>query len=954
MSVQGPFRVGNSQDAYGQVFHAISDQPWLVGSLLSVAGAVLGAGGLTLQKAAHYRLAKISENGERSLPAPYHKLASSPTYCLGVVLMVSHLVVMTLALTYAPETTVAPLGALQVVISFMMAYGLLHERFNKTDVRATCTCIFGLAMAVVSMPRNIPGYMENFPMNEFVEFCEGLHRNRGFMIYLQVWSLLVAICLFCLYMKSLRKIAKPFALPMLVGLLSSGWQFAAKLAGTLAHRGWKQPDVWYFSATHIIMVSTCILFVLSLCATCEGLRHLDLRFFAPTSFSATMAGTLVQGIVFFREWKLMTSIDLCVFTIACLISMAATLWISPEHKRLAVAESSSIGSTEPLLSQIPSSDCSDPLLQHKAVLQIMEEHRMLKPEARCQRPLKVIDLHVPTSNAKHACLLRAVMRFVPLLVCISMVVVIWGSFLLDYLVVTFGLLTIWGMYQSYKYGLHIALFAYVGQRKMAAYSTADFHKLYLAQRKQRLLEGESEIPSGQPDWDDVTHFVVLPNYKEDEEILRLAIRSVAASKMASKQIGLVMGMELREEGSLQKAEALKAEFKCQFKDFIITMHPPGLDGETPGKSSNTRWATKQLFEVEIPRMGLDMSNVIMTVADADSEFHSEYFAALSYAFVNAGGPEGQTPERHLSIWQAPILHYKNYHTQPAIVRLASFFVSQHELANLSDPNAQKIPYSTYSISASLAFAVNGWDPDWISEDWHMGLKCFLATGSRVQIHPIFLAVMNYAPEGDSFLETMHARWEQAKRHALGFSEVVFFQEHFPLVLMSVQGRWRQLIFLWRAAFLYTKMVLIHSIMATMMFLAPLNGALIAYFCQREIAGWLNSWTFLTNCVFQCLGVISLFLMIFTNVLLYERMHLRIDGGNDPNKGFMFRHRWSHFAQVLGISVCILPFFFIFGGAAEWIAAVKTAQTHRFHYVVALKPTLGKPTTVDEASKQERA
>jgi len=937
------------------VLQTLTDQPWLMGSLLSVAGAVLGAGGMTLQKSAHYRLAKIPKDGEEPLLVPYRELVRSSTYCLGVVLLVAHFVVMTLALTYAPETTVAPLGAVQVVINFMMAYALLHERFNKTDVRATCCCIGGLALAVVSMPRNIPGYMENFPMTEFVEFCEGLHRNRGFMIYLQVWSLLVAICCFCLYIKSLRSFAKPFAFPMLVGLLSSGWQFAAKLAGTLAHRGWKQPDVWYFSATHIIMFSTCVLFVLSIVATCEGLRHLDLRFFVPTSFSAKMAGTLVQGIVFFREWKLMTNFDLWVFTIACLISMASSLWISPKHKRLAVTESdNSAAFSEPLLPQIASPDASDPLLQHRAVLQIMEEHRMLKPEAQRQKPLQVIDLEVPQSNAKHIVLLRALTRFVPLLVCISMVVVIWGSFLVDYLFVTFGLLTLWGMYQSYKYGLHIALFAYVGQKKMAVYNTADFHSLYLAQRKQRLHAGQVEVPLGQPDWDDVAHFVVLPNYKEDTEILRLAIRSVAGSKIASKRIGLVMAMEVREAGSLQKAEALKAEFAGQFKDFIITMHPPGLEGETPGKSSNTRWAAKQLFEVQIPRMGLDMTNVIITVADADSEFHPEYFAALSYAFVNAGGSEGQTPERHLSIWQAPILHYKNYHTQPAIVRLASFFVSQHELANLSDPNSQKIPYSTYSISASLALAVNGWDPDWISEDWHMGLKCFLATGARMKIQPIFLAVLNYAPEGENFLETVHARWVQAKRHALGFSELVFFQEHFGRVMMSVEGRWQKLVFIWRAFFLWTKMVLIHSIMATMCFLAPLNGALIAYFCQREIAGWLNSWTFLTNCVFQCMGCVSLFLMIFTNVLLYERIHARIDGGTDPNKLGMFTSRWRHFAQVLMISVCILPPFFIFGGAAEWIAAVKTAQTHRFHYEVALKPTLSKAVADGEASGQERA
>merc|ERR1712190_175449 len=126
-------------------------------------------------------------------------------------------------------------------------------------------------------------------------------------------------------------------------------------------------------------------------------------------------------------------------------------------------------------------------------------------------------------------------------------------------------------------------------------------------------------------------------------------------------------------------------------------------------------------------------------------------------FIHGGGKDGETSERYLTIWQPPILHYKNYHTQPVIVRLASLFTSQHELGNLSDPNAAKVPYSTYSISATLAHAVGGWDPDWISEDWHMALKCFLATAGRLKVSPIFFPILNYAPEGESTLQTIHAR-----------------------------------------------------------------------------------------------------------------------------------------------------------------------------------------------------
>ena len=118
--------------------------------------------------------------------------------------------------------------------------------------------------------------------------------------------------------------------------------------------------------------------------------------------------------------------------------------------------------------------------------------------------------------------------------------------------------------------------------------------------------------------------------------------------------------------------------------------------------------------------------MVITVADADSDFHSVYFEGLTYKVCT-------TPDkalREVTVWQSPIMHYKNYHSPPAVVKLCSLFVTQHELANLSDDSATPLPYSTYSLMSNLAKKVGGWDPDWISEDWHMFLKCFLGTVSE--------------------------------------------------------------------------------------------------------------------------------------------------------------------------------------------------------------------------------
>lgn len=108
-------------------------------------------------------------------------------------------------------------------------------------------------------------------------------------------------------------------------------------------------------------------------------------------------------------------------------------------------------------------------------------------------------------------------------------------------------------------------------------------------------------------------------------------------------------------------------------------------------------------------------NVVLTIADADSEFGRGYFESLSCQFA-AEGPGVY------KIWQSPVFHMKNYHRQPAPVVVGTMFTSMQELAGLSDPNAVRFPYSTYSLPMALAKEVGGWDVEWISEDYHMGIK----------------------------------------------------------------------------------------------------------------------------------------------------------------------------------------------------------------------------------------
>jgi len=561
------------------------------------------------------------------------------------------------------------------------------------------------------------------------------------------------------------------------------------------------------------------------------------------------------------------------------------------------------------------------------VLDVMTTQGARTPQPETTSPLAVFDMQVP---------FRGRWRLVPTFLSALAVLLPLALWFCDCIFSVFLVLTIYGYYNAWKMGLHIAIYTVVGCKRVALYQRTDFKALHYDQQQE-----ERPIPSW-PCWNDVIHFVVLPNYKEDSEVLRLAVESVARSSIAAQQICLVLAMEEREQGAAEKAEQLLNTFHGRFKHCIVTYHPPDVAGEMPGKSANTRWAANHIFDTFMPAHDVDPACAVITVADADSEFHSEYFSALTYHFLSGGCDEGGTPRRQLTIWQPPILHFKNYLNQPAIVRWCSFITSLHELSCLADPTATRIPYSTYSIPATLAMAVGGWDPDWISEDWHMSLKCFLATGGRLQILPIFLPILNYAPEGESVSETHCARWAQAKRHALGFAELVYFLDHFMRILNCIGKGRDQLTFIWKSYFLWGNCLMTHLVMASFWFLAPFNAMLIVWFYKAERQDHiLEVSVFVANCLSQAVIGISFVGVCVASSILYDCVKDRVRGAEDAALSLRWRSKCVNSVVTTLETAIWMPLFFSIAGIVEWIAALRSASTHRFDYEVALKPNLSK-------------
>lgn len=500
----------------------------------------------------------------------------------------------------------------------------------------------------------------------------------------------------------------------------------------------------------------------------------------------------------------------------------------------------------------------------------------------------------------------------------------------------FSILTLVTAAAVFSNGVYMAIFSGSTVMRMRRHMFTDYRALLQSSRQPHMdPPSEREIGS-------VMHWVILPQYTEDIEIVSMTLESLCLGPSSRRTIGVVLAMEEREPDAQEKVHALTERFSGSLREIIATYHPSNLPNDPPGKASNTAWAFKKLV-AHLQSQHQDMTKVILTVADADSDFHEGYFEGVAQLYL-----ETEPEKRDRRIWQSPIFHLKNYHRQPAPVIVGAMFTTMAEMAALSDPNAVRFPYSTYSLSLPLARHVGGWDPEWIAEDWHMGIKCFLLTLGQTTVEPILLPTLNYTPEDTTWHGTMVARWSQAKRHSLGFSDFAYYFMMLPLIFahcadsstsQSMSDFFRML---FGGCSILIRLMNVHVIIGVLTTYSILALALkiIMFMLLREDLHIESLFDRTNFCVYALFSASSVCMLIVCALFqsVYETAKHRME---TPKEGPAFVFRWPalHYAYTL---VCFLLFatvYFFALAVTFWKAAwnVLTTKTHK--YEVASKPTM---------------
>ncbi|RJQ35896.1 glycosyltransferase family 2 protein [Candidatus Microgenomates bacterium] len=323
---------------------------------------------------------------------------------------------------------------------------------------------------------------------------------------------------------------------------------------------------------------------------------------------------------------------------------------------------------------------------------------------------------------------------------------IWGSLLIPYVLAYFILF--FDVYWFYK-SFSLAITAYIASKKIKAAEKQDWLKL--AKENKNFSK--------------VTHVIIIPNYTESAAKLRETIKTIADQTFPRKQIYVVLAMEEREANGKEKAEILIKEFKNTFGRIFAAYHPD-IPGEVKGKSSNENYAARTAYKDLVEKEIIDINYATISSVDADSLFDKQYFACLSYKFLNDS-------LRYNKFWQSANVFYSNIWKVPAPTRIISFFGSLWRTAVLLHGD-RLISNSTYSLSFLMLKNIDFWDVDVIPEDYRIFFKAFYMLKGKAWAEPIFLQTSMDAPLSAGYIKSLKNKYQQEQRWSWGVSDDPLF------------------------------------------------------------------------------------------------------------------------------------------------------------------------------------
>ncbi len=267
-------------------------------------------------------------------------------------------------------------------------------------------------------------------------------------------------------------------------------------------------------------------------------------------------------------------------------------------------------------------------------------------------------------------------------------------------------------------------------------------------------------------YEHVIHFVILPFYKEPEEIVEAAIKSIASSKYDKSKIIISLAAEERAGKSAEKiARKMEEKYKNTFGNIITTIHPEGLEGEIKGKGPNITYSAEEVKRKIIDKENIPYENVVVSAFDIDTVVLPQYFSCLTWHFLTAENPQKTS-------FQPVPLYNNNIWEAPAISRVAAFSSTFWQM--IQQERAEKLTtFSSHAISFKALNEIGFWQKNMISDDSRIFWNLFLANDGDYDTTPISYPVSMDATTAPTILKTLSNIYKQQFRWLWGVENMPY-------------------------------------------------------------------------------------------------------------------------------------------------------------------------------------
>ena len=255
----------------------------------------------------------------------------------------------------------------------------------------------------------------------------------------------------------------------------------------------------------------------------------------------------------------------------------------------------------------------------------------------------------------------------------------------------------------------------------------------------------------------IAHAILIPTYTEPYAILRETVRAIAEADYPSENKVVAIITRESDRPGWENVARLQQEFGDRLRAFLH-IKDPLLPGIVLGKSAAMAYGGPVLRR-ELEAMGLDPKDVIVTDLDSDFRVHPQYFAYVTYQYV-------QDPRRLECLFQPIPMFHNNLWRVPFAVRIMASACTQWQMFLSSRPD-RLVAFSSYSMSLDLVIKADYWDDDVIPEDSRFYWKAFFATSGGLKMVPVMLPIYGDAPEASD----RGLPWERVKTHANQYNQI---------------------------------------------------------------------------------------------------------------------------------------------------------------------------------------